>query len=200
MTTGSTFSDVNLKPATTYSYAVVAADDSGDTAQSSMVSATTPGLVRQWIANQSVEANATGWSGVYNSTSVTTRVSPGFDGNFSLRSVNKSPKSGSNGFNDKPHWIPGVGSGSTVARTVYTGSVWVKADVAGEKLTLFLRELNAAGAPVNKAPYNVGVTVTASSTGWFNISEAYPAVAAGDASVSSSSRQMCLRGRALPPI
>ena len=75
--------------------------------------------------------------------------------------MNKSSKSGSNGFNDKPHWIPGraLETAGTVARTVYTGSVWVKADVAGEKLTLFLRELNAAGAPMNKAPYNVGVTV-----------------------------------------
>jgi phosphatidylinositol-3-phosphatase len=135
----------------------------------------------QWIANQSVESTATGWAGSYNSTSVTTRVTPGFDGSFSLRSVNKSTKTGTNGFNDKPRWISGSGASATVAGTVYTGSVWVKADVVGEKITLFLRELNAAGAPVNKAPNNVGMTVTANGTGWFNITQAYPAAANGDA-------------------
>jgi phospholipase C len=135
----------------------------------------------QWITNQSVESVTTGWAGSYNATSATSRVSPGFDGSFSLRSVNKTTKTGVNGFSDKPRWISGSGTSATVAGTVYTGSVWVKADVAGEKISLFLRELNRAGAPVNKAPNNVSVTATAKSTGWFNLTQAYPAVAGGDA-------------------
>ena len=53
---------------------------------------------------------------------------------------------------DKPHWISGSGASATIAGTVYTGSVWVKADVVGEKITLFLRELNRAGAPSTKLP------------------------------------------------
>ncbi len=145
-----------------------------------MAAATLPGTT-QWIANQSVETDATGWSGLYNARSVTSRVTPGFDGSFSLRSVNKAATEGANGFSDKPRWLPGTGTAATVAGTVYTGSVWVKADTVGEKITLFLRELNAAGAGVNQPPYKAGVTVTATTTNWFNITEAYPAVAGGDA-------------------
>ncbi len=109
------------------------------------------------------------------------RAAPGYDGSFSLRVVNKTAQTAAAGFSDKPRWIAGNAATRTVAGVVYTGSVWVKPDVVGEKLTLFLRELNAGGAPVNKAPYNVGVTATATNTNWLNITENYPAVAAGDA-------------------
>jgi hypothetical protein len=151
--------------------------------QSSQVTRTvaTPTGVTQFIANQSVETNTTGWTGLYNAASLNSRVAPGFDGAFSLRSVNKAAQTGSNGFSDKPRWIAANTATSTTAHTVYTGSVWVKADVVGEKISLFLRELNAAGAAVNKPPYNVGVSVTATTTSWFSVTENYPAAANGDA-------------------
>lgn len=180
-TTGTSFADTGLTAGISYSYSIVATDGSGDTAVSHTVSATTVGTVRQWITNQSLETDMSGWSGLYNGTSANSRTTPGYDGTYSLRSVNKSATVGTNGFSDKPHWISGTSTGSTTAGTIYTGSLWVKADTVGQKITLFLRELNAAGAGVNKAPYNVGVTVTATSTNWFNITENYPAVATGDA-------------------
>ena len=180
--TGTTFNDTGLSPNTTYTYSVVASDGQGNSATSGTVSATTQAASQtvQWVGNQSVETGLTGWTGLYSGTSKSTQVAGGYDGNYSLRSINNSSVTGSNGFIDKPHWLDGTTGKTTVAGTIYTGSAWVKADAVGQKITIFLREFNSAGTAVNRAPYNVGVTVTAQNTGWFNISEAYPAVNSGD--------------------
>lgn len=180
-TSGTTFSDTGLTPGTTYSYQVVAQDGSGNTAPSATVSATTQaGATQQWVGNQSFETDLTGWAGLYNSASKSSRVAGGYDGSYSLRSINNSTATGANGFIDKPHWIDGTSGKVTVAGTVYSGSVWVKADTVGQKISLFIREFNSAGTVVNQPPYNVSVTATAADTNWFKITENYPAVATGD--------------------
>ena len=131
----------------------------------------------QWITNQSLETDLTGWTGVYNSTSQSSRIAVGYDGNFSLRSTNTSSATGTNGFVDKPHWITGTGSSTTVAGTAYTGSVWVKADTAGQKFTVLLRELTPSGSGVSSK----SITATASGTGWFNMNGSYTALNSGNA-------------------
>jgi fibronectin type 3 domain-containing protein len=182
-TTATNFNDSGLSASTAYSYSIIASDTTGATATSNTVTATTFAAAAstvQWIGNQSIESGITGWSGLYNTTSKSSQGIGGYDGSYSLRSTNSGSVNGSNGFVDKPTWLDGSVGKATVAGTTYTGSVWVKADTPGQKLTLFLRELNSAGAAMNKVPYNIGVTVTATDTNWFNITETYPAQASGD--------------------
>ncbi len=134
----------------------------------------------QWVKNPSVESGLTGWTGLYNKTSKTSRVAGGQDGSYAVRSVNNSAGAAANGIADKPHWIDGTPGKATVAGKVYTASAWVKADTVGQKIVLFLRETNSAGKLKNVAPNTVGTTVVAKNTGWFPISVAYPAAASGD--------------------
>ena len=99
----------------------------------------------QWVKNPSVESGLTGWTGLYNKTSKTSRVAGGQDGSYAVRSVNNSAGAAANGIADKPHWIDGTPGKATVAGKVYTASAWVKADTVGQKIVLFLRETNSAG-------------------------------------------------------
>jgi hypothetical protein len=120
----------------------------------------------------SLETDLTGWAGKYNATSQNTRSAPGFDGSFSLRSVNNTAATGIAGFLDKPRWV----NLSSVAGTPYTASAWVSAEAVGQKLTLALRELNAAGTTVGTK----STPLTATSTGWVKITVTFVAVATGD--------------------
>ncbi len=186
-TSATMYSDSNLTPSTSYSYSVTASDTNYNiSAASNTATATTfaQATTKQFITNQSFETDPTptGWTGIYSSSSSNSRVAGGFDGSFSLRSFNKTTAIATTGVIDKPHWMDGTTGKATVTGTTYTGSVWVKADTVApnETITLFLREINASGAAVNKDPYRSGVTLPVTDTGWFNISEAYPAVGTGD--------------------
>jgi hypothetical protein len=93
-----------------------------------------------------------------------------------LRSVNNASATGTNGFIDKPTWLDGTSGKATIAGTVYSGSVWVKPDVTGQKINLYLRERNAAGTTISSKT----VTVTTTSTNWVQINNAYTAAQTGD--------------------
>ncbi len=180
-----TYNDKNLSASTTYTYSVTASDAAGNVSAAATASDTTqaappPPPVTQYVGNQSLETNLTGWTGVYSSGSKNTRAAGGYDGSYSLRSVNGTSVTNTTGVIDKPHWIDGSAGKATVAGRVYTGSGQVKADYAGEKISLFLRELNSAGTVMNDSAHKNAITVTAAGTGWFNITDAYPAKASGD--------------------
>ncbi len=133
---------------------------------------TLPPAPIQYVGNTSLETGLSGWTGVYNSSSLNRQVLGGYDGSYSLYSVNNSAATGATGFLDKPHWL----TLGTTAGVTYTASAHVAADVIGEKFSLFLRELNPAGAAVGSKT----VPLSASSTGWLAITAAYKAVASGD--------------------
>jgi hypothetical protein len=124
-----------------------------------------------------VEATLTGWTGLFNSSSASSRVSGGFDGSWSLRSTNNTTGTAACGFVDKPHWLDGSAGRATVAGASYAGSVWVKPDIAGQKVSLFLRELSPSGATVGSKT----VTLTTRSTAWAQVTNAYTAAGSGDA-------------------
>lgn len=132
----------------------------------------TPTGPYEYVGNASLETDLTGWTGVYNSMSRNTRVAGGYDGLYSLHSVNNSAATGTAGFIDKPHWL-NLASSSGV---VYTATALVSADKTAEKFALYLRELNPAGVTVGSKT----VTLTATSTAWVKITAAYTAVASGD--------------------
>lgn len=120
----------------------------------------------------SLETGLAGWAGVYNSTSLNRQVLGGYDGSYSLYSVNNSAVTGSTGFSDKPHWL----TLRTAAGVTYTAGAQVSADIAGEKFSLWLRELSPTGATVGSKT----VPLSASSTGWVPITATYKAIGNGD--------------------
>ncbi|QNE18457.1 hypothetical protein F1D05_11790 [Kribbella qitaiheensis] len=133
----------------------------------------TPG-VQEFVANKSVETDLTGWAGKWSASSVNTRVSGGYDGSYGVRSVNGSTAAGRHGFTSKPETLDGT-TYASVAGRAYTAGVWVKPDVAGQKLNLYVRERNSAGAIVGSKT----ATITAAA-GWQRLSVIYSSVATGN--------------------
>ncbi len=124
--------------------------------------------------NVSVESAQTGWTGVYNSTSKVTRVQPAggsYDGIWALHVAPAAGQSGTAGVNNaSPVWEQ-----DTAAGQAYEGSVFVSPSVAGEKVTVILRETTPGGTAVGS--HSTTVTTTA---GWQQITSAYTAKNAGD--------------------
>jgi hypothetical protein len=133
-------------------------------------------LFQEFVGNQSIETDITGWTGKYNTTSVNSQGAGGYDGSYSLRSVNNTLSTGSNGFIDKPIWMDGTSGKGTVTGNVYTGDIWLKADTAGQVFNVYLRERNASNVTVGSKT----VTVTAATTGWTHLTNAYTAVGTGN--------------------
>jgi outer membrane biosynthesis protein TonB len=133
--------------------------------------------VQEYVTNQSLETDLTGWTGVQSSVSVSTRVAGGYDGSYAIRSVNNSNSTTSNGFISKPHWLDGTTGKATLAGKVYTGSVWVKPDFVGQKVNLYLREMDSNKNTVSSTT----VVLTAHSTGWQQMINPYTAHGSGNA-------------------
>jgi hypothetical protein len=84
----------------------------------------------------------------------------GLSGAWSLRAENTGAASTSCVLNDSPDWVRRTGAG------VYTGSLWVRADVSGARLRLRFREwggsalLGAASSEVLLTPFWQEVVVS----------------------------------------
>ncbi|HEY7176341.1 MAG TPA: Ig-like domain-containing protein, partial [Micromonosporaceae bacterium] len=175
----------------THTLTAVATDTSNNTTTSAPVSITVsnsapsgcavpaPGAT-ELSGNLSLESNQTGWTGVYNSTSVSTRVQVAggsFDGNWALQIAPKSGATGQAGVNNvSPTWVPGSPGLATTVGQQYVGTAQVKASAAGQPVTLLIRETTASGTGVNYA----STTVTLNDTAWHAISTTYVARNAGD--------------------
>jgi hypothetical protein len=131
-------------------------------------------------ANVSLETNQTGWTGVYNTNSVVTRLQVtggSIDGGWALRLAPKSGTTGAAGVNNaSPFWVPGAPGLATTAGTRYVGLAEVRASVAGLKVTVLVRETTTGGTGVSFA----STTVTLNDTAWHAISVAYVARNDGD--------------------
>ncbi len=128
--------------------------------------------------NVSLETTQSGWTGVYNANSVNTRVQPtggSYDGSWALQVAPKA--AGAAGVNNaNPVWVPGPPGTATTAGQVYTGSAFVAANTPGEQITLLVREATPAGTGVSSH----ATSMTASGTGWQQITSAYTARNTGD--------------------
>lgn len=124
--------------------------------------------------NVSVEGSQSGWTGRYNAKSRAVRFAPAggsYDGSWALQ-VGISSGAGQVGVNNaNPVWVT-----STTAGATYTGSSFVKASVAGEKLALTLTEKKAGGTTVG---YHA-TAVTLNDTNWHRLSDPYTARGAGN--------------------
>ena len=139
--------------------------------------ATPPGIT-ELSGNLSLETNQTGWTGIYNSNSVNTRVEPAggsYDGSWALQVTPKA--AGIAGVNNvNPIWVPGAPGLATTAGKVYTGSAFVEASVPGETFSLKVREATPSGTTVSSHT----TTVTLSDTSWHQITSAYTAKEKGN--------------------
>lgn len=170
----------------------VATDSSGNTQTSDPVVVTvdhtlpvsacapTPAGVTELSGNLSVESSQTGWTGVYNSSSLVQRVAVAggsFDG---LEALSIGPKPGLTGAagvnNVSPIWVPGSPGVATVAGRTYTASAMVRASVPGMSIGLRIRERTTAGTTLNTAT----TVLTAPDTGWHSISNSYAAKGTGN--------------------
>ncbi len=138
----------------------------------------TPAGTAELSGNVSLEASQSGWTGIYNSNSVPTRIEPAggsYDGSWALQ---LSPKAaGVAGVNNaNPIWVPGAPGSATKVGQVYTGSAFVKASVPGETVTLLVRETTPSGTSVSSH----ATTVTLSDTNWHQITSAYTAKGTGN--------------------
>jgi len=139
-----------------------------------------PGGSTELSGNVSLETTQTGWTGVYTSGSAVARMQPGggsYDGSWALQIAPKAGTSGSAGVNNvNPIWVPGPPGISTTAGQTYTGSAVVQASVAGETVSLLVRETTPTGSGVS---YHT-TTVTLPDTAWHQVSSAYTAKNTGD--------------------
>ena len=128
--------------------------------------------ITQWIANQSVETDLSGWTGLYSSRSAITRATgDGYLSSASLQVANKGTARGAAGVNAKPRPVTATTSG-----TPYTATVWVRGQTAGQVLYLQLKEYRPGGATV--AARNVRYQLP--DTNWHQLSVTYSAASAGD--------------------
>lgn len=128
----------------------------------------------EYSGNVSVESSQTGWTGKPNSNSTATRVEPtggSYDGLWALQMGIKSG-SGVGGVNNaSPIWVT-----STAQGTMYTGSSFVRASVAGEKVSLTLTEETSAGTKVGSTT----TSLTLNDTNWHQLSDSYTAQSTGN--------------------
>jgi len=140
----------------------------------------TPSGAAELSGNVSLESSQSGWTGVYNANSVPTRVQPAggsYDGLVALQVALKSGTTGTAGVNNaNPWWVPGPPGLATTAGQAYTGSAFVRANTAGETISLLVRETTTTGTGVGS--HNTSVTL--GDTSWHQISSLYSAKNTGD--------------------
>ena len=137
-----------------------------------------PAGTTELSGNLSLEANQSGWTGLYNANSVLARFRPAggsYDGTWALQVTPK--KAGTAGVNNaSPFWVPGAPGLAATAGRVYRGSAFVEASVPGEKVSLLVREATPKGTSVASHT----TTVTLSDTKWHQITSAYTAKGTGN--------------------
>jgi len=136
------------------------------------------------VGNPGFETNTAGWAGSSSVTTIT-RVAGGHSGGFSVKATNVTTGSSECNLNDSPNWV------TTTAPGTYTGSLWVRADVAGATLKLRFREYQSS---TFKASITSQMTL---STGWNLVTVSYAPLSPGsstldfNAYVSSSPPGTC---------
>jgi hypothetical protein len=133
-----------------------------------------PSGATELSGNVSVESSQTGWTGKYNSKSVSTRVEPAGGSYDGLWALQVAPASGTSGIagvsNANPMWVT-----NTAAGQVYEGSVFVNPSAAGEKVSLVVKETTSGGTSVGSH-----VTTITTASGWQQITSTYTAKNSGD--------------------
>lgn len=128
---------------------------------------TRPGtsVPHEWVGNQSVESDMSGWTGKYGGSpyvTVTHDNGAAHSGSYSLKVTALAGASNlSSGFNDSPRWVQATTGGAT-----YTQTAWVKPAFAGQTIVMRLREWSGSTLVTDRY-----VTFTAATTGWQQLTQ-----------------------------
>lgn len=128
----------------------------------------------EYITNTDFESSLTGW-GTATTTSRNSRVAGGYESSYAIRSINNSSSNTKHGFMASPAPIDGKTT-FTAAGRMYDASVWVKPDVAGQRISVYMREVNPSGTTVKSKT----VTLTTNSTNWQRLTATYDAAGTGN--------------------
>lgn len=159
----------------TYNVTLTASNSGGSTSATQQItvdpSSTPPPTGGNLIPNPDFEKDLKGWdaNGVVGVT--LTRVAGGHSGSYAAKLTNTTTGPATETLNDNPNTVP------TSAAGTYTGSIWVRADTAGAKLYLRVREYNGSTKVSEKV---VGVVL---STSWQQVSASLVPTSPGSTSI-----------------
>ena len=146
----------------TYNVTLTASTSGGSSSATQQItvdpSSTPPPAGSNLIQNSDFEKDLKGWdaNGVVGVT--LTRVAGGHSGSYAAKLTNTTTGPATETLNDNPNTV------LTSAAGTYTGSIWVRADTAGAKLYLRVREYNGSTKVSERV---VGVVL---STSWQQVS------------------------------
>ncbi len=145
-----------------YTVTVTVTDSAAQSSTSSVQVTVAPSVGTNLVGNPGFETNTTGWNNNGRTGIVLARVAGGHSGGFSAQLSNTTTSTSPDcTLNDSPNWVK-----TTLARTYLTGS-WVRADTAGAKLNIKVREYNNS---VFVAQQVASVTL---STSWQQVQVSY---------------------------
>lgn len=159
----------------TYNVTLTASNSGGSTSATQQItvdpSSTPPPAGGNLISNPDFEKDLKGWdaNGVVGVT--LTRASGGHSGSYAAKLTNTTAALATETLNDNPNTVV------TSAAGTYTGSIWVRADTAGAKLYLRVREYNGSTKVSEKV---VGVVL---STSWQQVSASLVPTSPGSTSI-----------------
>jgi GMP synthase-like glutamine amidotransferase len=127
-------------------------------------------LTVSFVKNPGFETDTTGWNTSGSGTGITlTRVSGGHSGSWAAQLTNTGTTATTCLLNDSPDWARPTSAGT------YSGSIWVRADVAGKPLKLRFREYSiSSGALLGTVTAQVTL-----STSWQQVTVTYTITAPG---------------------
>jgi parallel beta-helix repeat protein len=130
----------------------------------------TASLTVSYVKNPGFELDLTGWNTSGSGTGITlTRVAGGHTGGWAAALTNTTSSASTCTLNDSPDWAKPSAAGT------YTGTIWVRADVAGAQLKLRFREYSLSTG----ALLGTETTFATLTTSWQQVSVVYTPVSPG---------------------
>jgi hypothetical protein len=130
----------------------------------------TASLTVSYVKNPGFELDLTGWNTSGSGTGITlTRVAGGHTGGWAAALTNTTTSSSTCTLNDSPDWAKPSAVGT------YTGTIWVRADVAGAQLKLRFREYSLSTSTL----LGTETAFATLTTSWQQVSVVYTPVAPG---------------------
>jgi len=143
-----------------------------DTAALATTATTTVAVQVNFVGNPGFETGTSGWNNGGSGAGITlARASDGHSGGFAAQLTNTGTTASTCSLNDSSNWV------ATTSAGTYTGTLWVRADVAGATLKLRIREYNGSTLVGSQS------TLATLGTGWQLVTGAYVPVAPGSSTL-----------------
>jgi parallel beta-helix repeat protein len=153
----------------TFTVTATVADTAGNSSTATAQVVVQQNVQQNAVRNSGFETDLSGWNTSGSGSGITlTRVSGGHSGTQAALLSNTSGAASTCVLNDSPNWV------ATTAATTYTGTLWARADTAGQTLKLRFREYNTGGTLISTA-----TTLFTLTTTWSQVSVSVT-TAAGD--------------------